>query len=255
MTVKRTNHGHVAELIFSHPPHNHATVEVLGGIADHLDAIDADPAIRAVVLGSEGRIFCAGADLASKGGFGGSGEGDPLDEFYAQALRIFAAKTPMVAAIQGATIGAGLGLACVADFRVAAPEARFSGNFTRLGFHPGFGLTVTLPRLIGTQRATEMFLTSARYKPDEVAGWGLVDRVTASGEALAGAHALAAEIAENAPLAVVSTRDTLRMGLTEAVREQLKREHGEQKWLQATADYAEGVASVFERRDAVFSGR
>lgn len=255
MSVTRTDHGHVAELIFSHPPHNHATVEVLRDIADQLDMIEADGAIRAVVLGSEGRIFCAGADLATKGGFGGSGQGDPLDEFYAQALRIFAARTPMIAAIQGAAIGAGLGLACVADFRVAAPEARLSANFTRLGFHPGFGLTVTLPRLIGTQRATEMLLTSARYKPDQVAAWGLVDQVTESGAALAGAHALAAEIAANAPLAVVSTRETLRMGLADAVRAQLEREHGEQKWLQATADYAEGVASVFERRDANFTGQ
>jgi enoyl-CoA hydratase/carnithine racemase len=254
MTVTRTDHGQVAELIFSHPPHNHATVEVLAGIADQLDAIDADPSIRTVVLGSEGRIFCAGADLASEGGFGGSGSGDPLDEFYAQALRIFAARTPIVAAIQGATIGAGLGLACVADFRVAAPEARLSGNFTRLGFHPGFGLTVTLPRLIGVQRASEMFLTSARYKPEQVAPWGLIDRITDSDGALAGAHALAAEIAGNAPLAVVSTRETLRAGLADAVREQLKREHGEQKWLQKTADYTEGVASVFERREAQFTG-
>lgn len=254
MSVQRTNHGHVAELIFSHPPHNHATVEVLRDLADHLDAIDSDPAMRAVVLGSEGRIFCAGADLASKGGFGGSGQGDPLDEFYAQALRIFAARTPIVAAIQGATIGAGLGLACAADFRVAAPEARLSGNFTRLGFHPGFGLTVTLPRIIGVQRASEMFLTSARYRPEEVAPWGLIDRVTESGGALGGAHRLAADIAGNAPLAVVSTRDTLRAGLADAVREQLKREHGEQKWLQKTSDYAEGVASVFERREASFIG-
>lgn len=251
--VTRTTRGHVAELIFSHPPHNHATVEVLRGLADELDAIDADANIRATVLSSEGRIFCAGADLATKGGFGGSGEGDPLDEFYAQALRIFAAKKPMVAAVQGAAIGAGLGLACVADFRVASPEARFSGNFTRLGFHPGFGLTVTLPRLIGLQRASEMFLTSARYKPDDVAPWGLVDRIAPTGGALDGAHALALEIAGNAPLAVQSTRETLRAGLAEAVRAQLKREHGEQKWLQATADYAEGVASVFERRAARFT--
>ena len=254
MTVTRTDRGHVAELVFSHPPHNHATVEVLAGIADQLDAIDAEPAIRAVVLASEGRIFCAGADLASKGGFGGSGTGDPLDEFYAQALRLFAARTPIVAAIQGAAIGAGLGLACVADFRVAAPEARFSGNFTRLGFHPGFGLTVTLPRLIGIQRASEMFLTSGRYRPEQVMNWGLVDRLTLTGEARAGAHELARDIAANAPLAIVSTRATLRMGLADAVRAQLVREHGEQKWLQQTADYAEGVASVFERREARFTG-
>lgn len=255
-TVTRRDVGHVAELIFSHPPHNHATVEVLGGIADQLDAIDADPAIRAVVLSSEGRIFCAGADLATKDGFGGdAGAKDPLLQFYDQALRIFDAKTPIVAAVQGAAVGAGLGLAVAADFRVAAPEARFCANFTRLGFHPGFGLTYTLPRLIGTQRAHEMFLTSARYKPEEVAPWGLVDRVAAPGAALEGAHAFAAQIAENGPLATVMTRATMRAGLADAVRERLRHEFAEQNILRATADYAEGVASVFERRPANFTGR
>ncbi len=254
MTVTRTDQGHVAELIFSHPPHNHVTVEVLKDIADQLDTIDADGQIRATVLTSEGRIFCAGADLATKGGFGGEEGSDPLRQFYDQALRIFAAKKPIIVAVQGACVGAGLGLAVAADFRVAAPEARFSGNFTRLGFHPGFGLSLTLPRLIGLQRTQEMYLTSARYKPEDVAPWGLVDRVTESGGALAGAHALAAEIAANAPLAVQSTRATLRAGLADAVRERLLHEHAEQQWLQQTADYREGVASVFERREANFTG-
>lgn len=245
--------GHVGEIIWSNPPHNHATVGLLKDLGAALAAFDADISVRAVVLASEGKPFCAGADLASADGFGGATD-DPIREFYDQALTIFASKKPIVAAIQGAAIGAGLGLAVAADFRVAAPEARFSGNFTRLGFHPGFGLTVTLPRLIGHQRALEMFMTSARYKSEEVAPWGLVDRLAPSGGALEGAHVLAAEIAGNAPLALVATRATLRSGMVEEIRARLDHEHAEQAVLRATADYAEGVASVFERRNANFTG-
>ena len=114
---------------------------------------------------------------------------------------------------------------------------------------------MTLPRLIGYQRALEMFMTSARYKPEEVAGWGLVDRLAPSGGAREGAHALAAEIAENAPLALVATRATLKAGLLEQVRAALAHEHAEQAKLRATEDYTEGVASVFERRAPNFKGR
>ena len=249
-----TRHGHVVELIFDNPPHNHATVEVLAAIGDALDTADADPDVRAVVVGSQGKAFCAGADLATADGFGGS-SADPLREFYDQALRIFAAKTPIVAAIQGATIGAGLGLAVAADFRIAAPEARFSANFVKLGFHPGFGLTVTLPRLIGHQRALEMSLTGDRYRPEQVAPWGLVDRIVPLADLRSEALRFANAIAVNAPLAVAATRETLRLGLADAVRERLIHEHRVQGVMRATEDYAEGVAAVFARREANFRAR
>lgn len=250
----RSTRGHVAELVFANPPHNHATVEVLAAIADALEAADRDNEVRAVVLGSQGRIFCAGADLSASDAFGGRSE-EPLLEFYEQAVRIFAAKKPVVAAVQGAAVGAGLGVAVAADFRVAAPEARFSANFGRLGFYPGFGLTLTLPRLIGQQHAAEMFLTSARYRPEQVAPWGLVDRIAPSGGALEGAHALAAEIAQNAPLSLVAMRAAMRGDLAVQVRERLREEFAAQDRLRVTTDYAEGVASVFERRAANFTGR
>ena len=252
-TVTLSIKGHVGEVMFANEAHNHATVGLLADIGKALAECDANPQIRAVVLASEGRVFCGGADLATPGGFGTDAE-DPIREFYNQALTIFAAKKPIVAAVQGAAVGAGLGLAVAADFRVAAPEAKFAGNFTRLGFHPGFALTVTLPRVVGQQRALEMFMTSGRYKAEDVAPWGLVDRLTAPGEALSGAHAFAAEIAENAPLALVATRATMRAGLVEAIKDQLVHELAEQNILKATKDYAEGVASVFERRAANFTG-
>ena len=247
---------HVAEITFSNPPFNHATVTLLRGLADALEALDAEPECRAVVLAADGKPFCAGADLATHegGGVGASG-GDPLREFYDQALRIFAARKPIVAAIQGAAVGAGLGLAVAADIRVAAPEARFVANFTKLGFHPGFALTHTLPRLIGAHRAGVMFLTAQRYRPEEVLPWGLVDEIAEPGALRESAHRLAREIAENAPLALLATRQTLRAGLLKAVTAALITEHAEQAKLRETEDHAEGVRAVTERRAGRFLGR
>lgn len=246
--------GHVALLVFQNAPNNFATVGLLRLIADALEQLDAELNVRAIVLTSEGKSFCAGADLVSPNGFGAAGN-DPLREFYDQALRIFACRKPVVAAIQGAAIGAGLGLAVAADFRVATPEARFSANFVKLGFHPGFGLTCTLPRVIGQQRAAQMLLTADRYKAEEVAAWGLVDRMASSDNVRETALAFAGEIAENAPLSLLATRATLRGNLVEQVRATLVHEHGEQLKLQPTEDFAEGIRAVTERRAGKFIGR
>lgn len=251
--VEYALHGHVAEVVFSNPPTNYADVALLRGIGDAYARVDADPAARVILLRSQGRAFCAGADLARSDGIGGS-TADPLREFYDQAIRIFAGDTPVVAAIQGAAVGAGLGLAVSADFRVASTEAKFVGNFTKLGFHPGFALTHTLPRLIGAQRAHMMFMTARRWRADEVLGWGLADMLAEPDELLAAARALAGEIAANAPLAITATRRTARAGLVQAVRETLVHEHAEQAKLRQTEDYAEGVAAVFERREPRFTG-
>jgi enoyl-CoA hydratase/carnithine racemase len=249
-----TTEGHVATIVIDRPPNNHVSVDLMRDLADALEALDRDNDIRAVVLASAGKAFCAGAELVSPSGIGGTGM-NGIDSLYEQAVRLFAVETPIIAAVQGAAVGAGLGLALVADFRIAAPEARFSANFVKLGFHPGFGLTHTLPRLVGDQRASLMFLTGRRIKGDEALAWGLVDDVVPAHELLPAAKALAAEIAENAPLAVVATRKTLRGELAAAVRAQTSHEHDQQTILRATDDFAEGVRAVQERRPGVFKGR
>jgi enoyl-CoA hydratase/carnithine racemase len=204
------------------------------------------------VLQAEGKNFCAGADLVSREEAGGLGSVNPL---YDEAVRLFSAKKPIVAAVQGAAVGAGLGLAVMADFRIASPDAKFAANFVKLGFHPGFGLTHTLPRLIGPTKAQLMFLTARRVRAEEGLPWGLVDEVVPLEELRAGALRLAAEIAENAPLAIIATRKTLRGDLAAAVRAQTDIEAAEQGWLRATEDYREGVKSVAERRVGNFVGR
>ncbi len=252
--IQATQGGAVGEICFSRPPHNFASPELLAGIADSIERMDADTSIRAILLSSTGKSFCAGADLAGDEALAAGDGMSNIARLYAQAMRIFRRKKPVVAALQGAAIGAGLGLAVSADFRVASSAARLSANFVRLGFHPGFALTYTLPRLVGAQRASHMMLSAARIKPAEALAWGLVDRVAQPETLMEEARAFAAEIAGNAPLALLSVRATLMSGYAEAAEAALRHEYARQQELMATHDYAEGVASVFERRDAIFTG-
>lgn len=253
VTVQRD--GHVALVEFANPPNNFIGVPLAEALNAEMAALDADKEIRAIVLASAGKVFCAGADLA--GGdipVGQRPTVDGRDPFYVEAARLFAVKTPIVGAIQGAAIGAGLGLALVPDFRIAAPEARFAANFVKLGFHPGFGITHTLPRLVGQQRAALMCLTGRRIKAEEALAWGLVDEIVPLDRLRDTAIALAREIAEAAPLAVQATRATMRGELSAAVVKQTDHELAEQTWLRQTADFAEGVRAVNERRPGKFTG-
>jgi enoyl-CoA hydratase/carnithine racemase len=249
--------AHVATLEVDRPPNNHVSVDLMRDLADALLDLDAETDCRAVLLVTAGRVFCGGADLVTPASAAQSGVSDAAvtgNPLYVEAVRLFSNKKPIVAAVQGAAIGAGLGLALVADFRIAAPEARFAANFVKLGFHPGFGLSHTLPRLVGQQRAALMALTGRRIPGDEALAWGLADDVVPLGELRPAALRLAREIAENAPLAVQSTRATLREGLAEAVRTMTDHEFVEQSWLRKTADYREGVRAVAERRPGAFVG-
>lgn len=247
-------HGNVGEIRFAKPPHNFACPQLLREIADALDRFDEDAAVRCTVLSARGKAFCAGADLAGDESIAGDAGMDAIGGLYVQAERIFRRAKPMVAAIHGAAIGAGLGLALTADFRVAGPGARLSSNFVRLGFHPGFGLTCTLPRLLGPQRSAWMMLSAERVKPDRALDWGLVDRLAEEGQERETAMAMAAEIAANAPLALRAVRATVTAGLADDVAAAMRHEHAEQTALRPTADYVEGVASVFERREARWTG-
>ena len=174
--------GHVALIEIRRPPHNFFDVTLIQEIATALEVLDENVDCRAVVLAAQGKAFCAGANLGDGTTLNKDGqrEGElnrekAVQHLYIEGNRLFRTRKPMVAAIHGAAVGGGLGLAMVADFRVTCPEARFSANSTRLGFHPGFGLTVTLPAVIGETKAALMFYTSRRVPGDEAFAWGLAD--------------------------------------------------------------------------------
>ena len=244
--------GHIATVILRRPPHNYLDADLMRRLADTFAELDTEDGCRAIVLASEGKAFCAGADFS--GAQKNAVDVDPAS-FYRHAMRLFDGRKPVVAAIQGAAIGAGAGLALVADFRIACPESRFSVNFNRLGFHPGFGLSYTLPRLIGVQKASLLFYTGRRIDGAEAVAMNLADELVNSGEVLARAQELAREIATSAPLAVQSTRQTLREGVAAHVRSVNQRELSVQLEQFRGEDFREGVKAMAERRLPVFHGR
>jgi enoyl-CoA hydratase/carnithine racemase len=252
--------GLVALIEIRRPPNNFFDVPLIREIAGALEALDDDAGCRAVVLASQGKAFCAGANFGDGGGLDREGrrpneQTQGAGHLYIEAIRLFQTKKPIVGAIHGAAVGGGLGLALVPDFRVTCPEARFSANFTRLGFHPGFGLTATLPEVIGKTKASLMFYTSRRVTGEDAFKMGLADVLVPQGEVRAAALKLAAEIAENSPLGLIATRATMRAGLAERVRAATEHELEEQSCLRKTDDFKEGVKAVSERRVPNFAGR
>ena len=246
----------VAVVTLRRPPHNLLTEPVLHALADAVAGLDG--VARAAVVCSEGRSFCAGADFRS-------GEApDPTDQgdfeartgaFYEQAVRIFDSPVPLVAAVQGAAIGAGFGLALACDLCVVGELGWFQANFVRLGIHPGFALSATLPRVVGPGRASELLLTGRRVVAAEAERIGIAQRVVpARGRARRGARGGAADRA-GAPLAVSATRATLRDGLADVAREAMRHELAEQASLAGTADAVEGVRAMLDGRDPRFEGR
>jgi enoyl-CoA hydratase/carnithine racemase len=238
--------GNVAIVEMHRPPANFFDKALLHGLAEALLGLDENDDVRSVVLCSEGKHFCAGADLHDM-------TPDGIRRVYAQAFRLFTTRRPIVAAVQGSAVGGGLGLALAADFRVASPDSRFSANFARLGFHQGFGLSVTLPAAVGRQRALEMLYTGRAVPGGEALGIGLCDRLSPADPREAACE-LAAEIAQSAPLSVKAIRATMRRALVADVHAALDEEAQAQAELLRTADFREGIDAARARRNPVFTG-
>lgn len=242
--------GHVGLVGIHRPPDNYFDVSLVTQLADAVDELAADPECRAAVVWSEGRHFCAGAKLDG-------GKGDPSRgpaPLYEQGMRLFRQRLPLVAAVQGAAVGGGLGLALAADFRVATERTRFHCNFARLGFHQGFGISVTLPAVVGQQRALELLYTGGQLRGVEALQAGLCDRLVHEDHLMAEAVALASEIAASGPLAVAAIRTTMRAELADRVSRVMAREAEAQLALAPTEDFKEGIRATAERRAPTFSG-
>jgi enoyl-CoA hydratase/carnithine racemase len=252
MDLDITLQNHVGIVEIKRPPNNHFDYKLISSIADTFDSFDQDSECRCVVLCSEGKHFCAGANFGKDRDM--HDKTDPYSELYIQAVRLFRNKKPVVASVQGGAIGGGLGLSLVADFRVGCAESRFSANFSRLGFHQGFGTTVTLPRVVGNQNAAMMMLTGRRLKGEAALDIGLIDYLVPLSDVRSRAIELAEEISEAGPLAVTSIRSTIRAGLADQVEEIVVRELSEQIRLQSTNDFKEGISASLERRKPKFSG-
>jgi enoyl-CoA hydratase/carnithine racemase len=241
---------HVGTLEICRPPNNFFDGDVLAQAVDAARRL-GDLGARALVLCSEGKNFCAGANFGAAGGAVSGGRAD----IYELGVQLVEQPLPIVAAVQGGAVGGGVGLALAADLRVASPESYFWVNFARLGIHHGFGLTVTLPLAVGHQKAIELLYTGRRVGGEEALRIGMCDHLVPAAEVRERATALAAEIAAAAPLATRAIRKTMRGSLAADMKAAMAAEGAIQAPLTRTEDFREGTSALRERRTPQFRGR
>ena len=247
----------VALVSIDNPPMNALSSALLDELEAEVDALDADDAVRAIVLRGAGeRAFVAGADikefpaLRESASEGGSARG-----IQRLGHRMDAARTPFVAAIRGFCLGGGLELALCCDVRVCSDDARLGQPEIKLGLIPGGGGTQRLPRVVGIGRAMLLNLTGEFVDAETAYAWGLVERVVSVAELEEAALTIAGQIAAQSPHAVAVLRELARTTRDLPLEEGLRREADGFVRCLRSEDGAEGVAAFIEKRAPVFTGR
>ena len=245
-------------ITLNRPDHRNAmTPELLDAFSEAIDEARADQEIRSLVITGKGKCFSAGADLRSS--MQRTDLGKPSREasfaMYEPFLKVLDVEVPVIAAMNGHTVGGGFGLALLADIRVANLDAKYGANFARLGIHSGLGISYVLPRLVGAAYASELLFTGRLIRGSEALRIGLVTHAEDADEVLPTAMQLARAIAGSAPLAVQQMKASIRRGLGWEIREAALEEAGLQAASLGTDDAKEGVAAILEKRAPAFTGR
>ena len=251
--------GGVAHLRLNRPQSaNGMSVELLKALYDAVMLCHGTPGVRVLLLTGEGKNFCAGGDVQAF-----AARGKALPDYIRPAtaylqdsvLSLARLQAPVIVAVQGfAAGGGGFGLVCAADLVIAAESAKFLAGATRVAMAPDAGVSVMLPRLVGLRKATEILLTNPVIDAAEALRLGLVTKVVPDAELGSAAQALAAELAQGAPLALAATKRLLRSGMALGMEACLSEEARTVSELSGTADAREGLAAVIERRKPNFTG-
>lgn len=250
--VTKTLHGQVAELLLDRPAkHNAVTPAMAAAIADAARALDADDAVRVVLLRGAGeRAFCAGSDLNSLAAYPSTWHFRNRVE-YATAIRNI--RKPVIAALQGWTLGGGAEMALGADIRIAAEGTRFGFPEVTRGWVGGGGASQMLPRMIGAARAMRMLMTGDPIDAAEAHALGLFDQVVPQADLVATAQAMAAKIAGFSPVAVQSVKASVRMAMEAPLTAGLLYENEMNVLCFSAGDHLEGIRAFAEKRGAAFS--
>ena len=226
------------------------------------DAINADMDVRCVILTGAGRAFSAGGDIKAMkertGTFGGTAPeiSDGYRNNIHKVLRaLYGLRIPLIAAVNGAAIGLGCDLACLADMRIASDKAKFGVTFLKLGIIPGDGGTWILPRIIGEARAAELFYTGDVIDAATAQEWGLVSRVVDGDSLMDEARALADKIAAMPPHALRQAKNLMRQGRSVSYDTALEMAANTQALMHLTDDHMEGIDALLEKRSPRFEGK
>jgi methylglutaconyl-CoA hydratase len=231
--------------------------EVLMGLGQFARASGADAAVRALlVTGSGRRCFCAGADLKERARWSEDQVREQLSLYRTELGAVDECPKPVVAAINGATLGGGLEIALACDLRVAVGYATFAQPEVSLGIIPGAGGTQRLPRVIGEARAKEMILLGRRLSAQEALSWGLINRVTADGaDVIADAIGWIEPITSGAPIAQCAALEAIDASAQRQLQSGLEEERRAYERVLTTEDRLEGILAFSEKRRPAFRGR
>jgi|SRR5579875_2125787 len=220
----------------------------------------ADAAVRAVILTGSGRGFSAGADVKEWAeGEPAAADAEVSDDWVVTAHRVIARfyrlPKPVIAAVNGVAVGAGLDLALTADFRVAADTARFGSVYVRIGIPPDAGASYLLPRIVGTPKAKELIYTGRIIDAAEARDIGLVNEVVPAADLADAAQRWASELAAGPTVALGMAKENIHEHWTATIETALKNEERAGRLATMTADHAEGLKAVNEKRTPNFAGR
>jgi enoyl-CoA hydratase/carnithine racemase len=231
---------------------NTMTVAMRGEFPAIFRELDADATVRVLVIrGAGGKAFSAGGDVAE---FLTLAPAD-LEQWGDTLTEAERCRKPVIAAIDGFTMGAGLELAVACDFRIATRRSEFAFPEIRLGMIPGSGGTQRALRLIGMTRAKLFMLTGQRISAERAEAWGLITQAVADDGLDAAVQALAKELAARAPLALRTLKMVLNRGADAPLETALELERKSYAWLRSTHDYEEGVRAFVEKREPKYEGR
>ncbi len=259
-TVLLERAGAVAVLTLNRPEAlNSLVVEMKVALLQAVEAVRDDDGVRAVVLTGAGRAFCVGQDLREHAALLEAGNPAPLStvrEHYNPVVTALAQMgKPTVAAVNGTAAGAGLGLACAADFRIGAVGARFTTAFTGIGLTADSGLSWTLPRLVGAGRATALLLLAEPFSAEQALEMGLLNAAVAPEAVVPAALELAERLSQGPTTAYACVKASLRFAADSSLVDALAEEDRQQTLAGRTQDHAAAVRSFLAKQPAVFSGR
>jgi enoyl-CoA hydratase len=251
--------GPVTTLTLNRPDiRNAMNVELTDAFTAAIADLREDGEVRVVIVTGAGKAFCSGGDL----GWINPGPGANVPEmrrkmrsFYPQFLAVRSLDVPVIAAINGPAVGAGLCLAMACDIRIAAESAILSAPFTRLGMHPGMAATYLLTRLLGTARAAELLFTSRTVDAAEAERIGLVNRVVPAAALTETAASMAREIAANAPIPMGMVKRAIYIAERADMETMLEYEGLAQPITMGTEDLLEGLKASKEKRPPEFEGK
>lgn len=255
--------GHVVTLTLNRHETRNAISEdeMVDAIVDACARINADKSVRVAIITGAGSAFSSGGNIKDmhdkKGMFGGSAP--DLRDGYRKGIQripmaVYDLEVPIIAAVNGAAIGAGCDLTMMCDMRVASEKALFAESFVKVGLIPGDGGAWFLPRVVGYSRANEMAYTGEPVNAEKALAWGMVTRVVAPEELLTAANELAARIAVNPPTALRMTKKLLREGASSTLDSLLEMSASLQALVHQTKDHQEAVAAMLEKRPPNFTG-